>query len=235
MNLTDGETEKIRRYFNVVASKYDFMNTLLSLGIHHVWKRTAVRKLELKSGDRIIDICGGTGDLAMLASGKTGTPDCVTIYDLNRLMMEAGRKKRFNTPGNNISYVQGNAEMISFPDNTFVIAMIGFGIRNVVDMRKGLKEIYRILKPGGRMMCLEFSTPGNPVFKRLYDFYSFYFIPLAGKMITGSRQAYTHLPVSIRKFPLPDKFSVILRNIGFSNVVYQKMTHGIAVIHMGRK
>ena len=229
------ETEKIRCYFDEVASRYDFMNTLLSFGIHHIWKRTAVRKLELKSGDRIIDICGGTGDLATLASSETGAADRIAIYDLNRLMMVTGRKKRAGVPGNTVSYVQGNAEIISFHDNTFDAVMIGFGIRNVVDMLKGLKEIYRVLKPGGRMMCLEFSTPGNSVFKWLYDFYSFYFIPVIGKIITGSIQAYTHLPVSIRKFPQPDQFSDILKDIGFSDVSYQKLTHGIAVIHMGKK
>lgn len=235
MNSNFDQTEKIRRYFSKVAGKYDFMNTLLSIGIHRLWKRKAVQSINLHPGDRIVDICGGTGDLAVLASKKCRTLCSITIYDINRAMMVNGRIKRAAKSESRISYVQGNAEITSFTDNTFDTVMIGFGIRNVVDMSKGLKEIHRILKPGGKMMCLEFSTPDNAIFRWIYDMYSFYLIPILGQLITGSKSAYTHLPVSIRKFPLPDQFSNLLRDIGFSNVDYQKMTQGIAVIHTGKK
>jgi demethylmenaquinone methyltransferase/2-methoxy-6-polyprenyl-1,4-benzoquinol methylase len=232
----DNKTQRVVQHFNSVAGQYDFMNTLLSFGIHHLWKRTAVRMMDLKPGHRILDVCGGTGDLAILAARVIGPSGRVNIYDINRAMMQAGLHKVVGTGNENrIQYIQGNAECISFPDNHFDAAMVGFGIRNVTHMKKGFEEMYRILRPAGKMMCLEFSKPKNPVFCRLYDFYSFHIMPLLGEIIVGSRSAYTHLPESIRSFPLPDELSDILRRIGFNEVNYRRLTNGIAVIHVAVK
>ncbi len=232
----DEKTEWVLRHFNSVAQWYDFMNTLLSFGIHYLWKRTAVNMMNLKSGDRVIDVCGGTGDLAVLAGRKIGDKGRVIIFDINKAMMDAGRKKTgVSVFGQKIQFVLGNAENISFSDNSFDAAMVGFGIRNVTRMERGFAEMHRVLKPGGTFMCLEFSKPVAPVFRWLYDFYSFRIMPLLGQMIAGSKQAYTHLPESIRTFPLPDKLSEILENTGFCDVSYRRLTNGIAVVHKGIK
>ena len=230
------KTDRVLQHFNSVARHYDFMNTLLSFGIHYAWKRTAVRMLNLAPGDRVLDVCGGTGDLAILAARAIGPAGRVIIYDINRSMMQAGMHKVIDTEfEGRLGYIQGNAESISFCDHHFDIAMVGFGIRNVTRMKKGFEEMYRVLKPGGKMMCLEFSKPIWPVFRRLYDFYSFYIMPFLGQLIVGNRKAYMHLPESIRMFPLPDELSELLRNIGFSKVTYRSMTNGIAVIHLAVK
>lgn len=231
----DEKTRRVIRHFDSVARQYDFMNTLLSFGIHYLWKRQAVGMMDLKPGDRVIDVCGGTGDLAVLASRSIGPSGQVTIFDLNRAMMNAGRRKVLSNAVCPVTYVQGNAETISFPANTFDAAMVGYGIRNVTRMEKGFEEMYRVLKPGGRMMCLEFSKPVWPVFRWLYDIYSFHIMPFLGGLIAGSRGAYTHLPESIRTFPLPDALSAILERIGFRNVTYRRQTNGISVVHIGTK
>jgi demethylmenaquinone methyltransferase/2-methoxy-6-polyprenyl-1,4-benzoquinol methylase len=233
---TQAKTDRVLQHFNSVARHYDFMNTLLSFGIHYAWKRTAVRMLNLAHGDRILDVCGGTGDLAILAARAVGPAGRVVIYDINRAMIQAGMHKVLDTEiEDRLEYIQGNAECISFPDRHFDTAMVGFGIRNVTHMRKGFEEMYRVLKPGGKMMCLEFSKPTWLFFRWLYDFYSFYIMPFLGQLIAGNRKAYMHLPESIRMFPLPDELSELLKNIGFSQVTYRSLTNGIAVIHLAVK
>ena len=233
---TDDKTSRVLQHFNSVARHYDFMNTLLSFGIHYAWKRKAVRMLKLAPGDRVLDVCGGTGDLAILAARAIGPRGQVTIYDINRAMIKAGLHKVVNTEiERRLWHVQGNAECISFPDLHFNAAMVGFGIRNVTHMKKGFEEMYRVLKPGGKLMCLEFSKPAWPVFRWLYDFYSFYIMPFLGELLVGSRKAYTHLPESIRMFPLPNELSKLLRDIGFSKITYRRLTNGIAVIHLAVK
>lgn len=211
------------------------MNSLLSFGIHHLWKRQAIRMMGLRPGEKIIDVCGGTGDLAVLAAREIGRSGRVTIYDINRAMMDAGRSKVLNTAAAPVDYVQGNAEEISFPDGVFDGAMVGYGIRNVTRMEKGFEEMFRVLRPGGRMMCLEFSKPTGSVFRWLYDVYSFHLMPFLGDLVTGSRGAYTHLPESIRTFPLPDALSDMMARIGFKQVSYHRQTNGISVVHLGVK
>lgn len=237
--LTVPEDEKVKwvcRHFNSVARHYDFMNTLLSFGIHHLWKRQAVAMMGLRPGDRVLDVCGGTGDLARLAARATRPGGRVTIYDINRAMMLAGRPKLEKSAfKKSIRHIQGDAETISFADASFDAAMVGFGIRNVTHMQRGFSEMHRVLKPGGRFMCLEFSKPTAALFRRLYDLYSFYAMPLLGQLLAGSRQAYTHLPETIRLFPLPDELAQILSATGFSDVHYRRLTNGIAVVHVGVK
>ncbi len=224
----------VRRHFNSIASQYDTMNTILSFGLQHLWKRGAVRAIGLKAGDRVIDVCGGTADLSILAAKNVGPHGRVILYDINRAMMEAGRRKvARDSMARRIWFVQGDAEWISLKDEQFEAAIVGFGIRNLTRMQKGLEEMYRVLKPGGKLMCLEFSIPTSGWFRWLYDFYSFHIMPIAGQILAGTREAYTYLPQSIRKFPLPDEFTSILKRIGFSNVTHRNLTNGIAVIHVG--
>ncbi len=233
---TREKAKLVQKHFNSIARKYDFMNTLLSFGLHYRWKWIAVNMLGLKQGCRVIDVCGGTADLAILAARYVGSEGHVTVYDFNRAMMLAGKSKVHKAlVDGRISYVQGDAEQIAFPDNQFDAAMVGFGIRNLTHMEKGLAEMYRVLKPGGTAMCLEFSRPTNPVFRFLYDAYSFYVMPFMGRLFTGSPTAYTYLPSSIRLFPLPDEVSAMLLHIGFSTVSYHRLTNGIAVVHLGIK
>jgi len=226
----------VLQHFNSIADKYDFMNTILSCGLHYLWKKWAVKSMRVHPGDRIIDICGGTADLSILAAKATGPEGNVILYDINRAMMEAGKPKVAQASlAGRIRYVQGDAELISFPQNQFDCAMVGFGIRNLTHMERGLAEMYRVLKPGGRLMCLEFSLPTASWFRALYDFYSFHLMPAVGKILADNWEAYVYLPESIRKFPSPDELTSLLRNIGFSRLTYQRLTNGIAVIYTGIK
>ena len=228
--------EAVLRHFNRVAPKYDAMNSLLSMGIQHVWKRAAIRMLNIAPGCKVLDVCGGTGDLSILAARRTGAHGQVVVYDINRAMIEAGRPKIDPFPDlAHITYVQGDAEQITFPDHTFDVAMVGFGIRNVTHLKRGFAEMHRVLKPGGKILCLEFSRPVNLLFRAVYDFYSFSIMPLLGQLIAGSAQSYACLPETIRMFPLPNELASIFEDIGFERVRYRSMTNGIAVAHVGVK
>lgn len=232
----DQKVKYVLRHFDSIARKYDFMNTLLSFGLHYVWKRKAVDALGLKPGDRIIDVCGGTADLTIRIARMIGPDGRVCLYDINRAMMEVGRMKIIrSSPIGKTSLIQGDAEQIAFGSERFDGAIVGFGIRNLTQMEKGLEEMHRVLKPGGKLICLEFSRPTSFWFRWLYDLYSFRIMPWIGKVFTGHREAYIYLPESIRKFPLQDELSSILRKIGFAQVSYQNLTNGIAVIHQGIK
>jgi demethylmenaquinone methyltransferase/2-methoxy-6-polyprenyl-1,4-benzoquinol methylase len=208
----------------------------LSFGLQHVWKRTAVALLGLQPGERVVDVCGGTADLALLAARPVLPAGRLVVYDFNRAMMALGQAKVIQaglTQG--IVFVQGDAENLSLPDRSFDAAMVGFGIRNLSDMEQGLREMHRVLKPGGRLMILEFSQPTNPWFRALYDFYSFTVMPLVGKIMVNSWEAYTYLPESIRLFPTPEELSETLRGLGFSKVMYRPLSNGIAVVHVAKK
>ena len=237
--LTIPEKEKmewVRRHFSSVARKYDTMNTLLSMGIHYQWKRIAVRMMNLKFGDRVLDVCGGTGDLSRMAAEKVSPYGQVVLYDINWEMIAAGRPKTLTSPNRGaISFVQGDAERIGFPNNCFDAAMVGFGIRNLTHFEKGFREMHRVLKPGGVFMCLEFSEPVTSWFRRLYDFYSFHVMPFMGRVLANCQPAYTYLPESIRMFPDPEELKSILERTGFVSVRYRRLTDGIAVVHVGKK
>jgi demethylmenaquinone methyltransferase/2-methoxy-6-polyprenyl-1,4-benzoquinol methylase len=226
----------VLNHFNTVAARYDLVNTLLSFGLHHLWKRTAVKLMALKPGDRVIDVCGGTADLAILAATAVGTSGRVVVYDINRAMMEAGRPKVATSHlSERILYLQGDAEQISCPDASFDAAMVGFGIRNLTHPEAGFQEMHRVLKPGGKLMCLEFSAPKSKWFRWLYDLYSFTVMPLVGKILVGTWEAYTYLPESIRMFSRPEELTATLQGLGFSQVSYQRLTNGIAVVYLGVK
>ncbi len=233
------EKEKVswvRNHFDTIAQKYDMMNTLLSFGIHYLWKKNALQQLELQEGDAVLDVCGGTGDLSVMALRRVRPSGKVILCDINRAMMESGRRKQAHSEARReIRFIQGNAEQISFKSDSFDAVIVGFGVRNLTHMEAGLREMYRVLKPGGRFVCLEFSQPRAVWFRRLYDFYSFHIMPLLGSLIVGSRQAYTYLPESIRLFPSPSELARLLEDIGFHHVSYRLFTNGIAAVHRGRK
>lgn len=226
----------VRRHFNSVVGTYDFMNTLLSLGLHHLWKRAAVRSLGLKAGERVIDVCGGTADLSLLAARAVGSSGHVVLTDINRAMITAGQSKieRASLAGR-IAAIQGDAESLSFPANSFDAAIVGFGIRNLTRMERGMAEMHRVLRPGGKMVCLECSLPVSRWFGPLYHFYSFRIMPFAGKWLAGNREAYLHLPESIQRFPPPERIAALFTEAGFSAVTYRRLTKGIVVIYRGTK
>jgi demethylmenaquinone methyltransferase/2-methoxy-6-polyprenyl-1,4-benzoquinol methylase len=226
----------VLRHFNSIAGKYDFMNTVLSFGLHYLWKKWAIEVLRLKTGDQVLDVCGGTADLSIFVGRIVGPTGQVVLYDVNRAMIEGGRAKvRHASQSGRVRFVQGDAEVISFPTGIFDAALVGFGVRNLTHMEKGLAEMQRVLRPGGKFMCLEFSLPTCPAFRWLYGFYSFHLMPLAGKILAGTREAYLYLPESIRKFPPPEELSRILREIGFTRVTVRRLTNGIAVIYTAVK
>ena len=227
---------RVRRHFDAVARRYDLMNTLLSFGAHYLWKHRAIGMLGLKPGDRVLDVSGGTGDLSILSHRAVRPTGRVVLYDINRAMITAGRRKSTNAATRRqIIYVQGDAEKIAFQDNTFDAVMIGFAVRNITHMKQAFKEMVRVLKPGGTFLCLEFSRPLWPWFRRLYDFYSFHIMPVLGNAIAGNEKAYTCLPETIRLFLLPHELSDIFREVGLSSVKYRLFTNGIAVAHTALK
>ncbi len=224
------ESEKVKRvnqHFDTIAAHYDLMNTILSFGIHYLWKRMAIGTLDIKPGDKILDVCGGTGDMALLSASKTGEKGIAIVYDMNRNMLKCGKNKHLK----DVTFVQGNAEMLAFPDDLFDAVSIGFGIRNLTHLETGFKEIFRVLKKGQKACCLEFSKPTNRWFRKIYDFYSFTIMPVLGQAITGSKEAYTAFPESIRAFPVPEEITQVLKDIGFSKVEVKELTNSIAVIH----
>ncbi len=230
------KTNEVKRHFDAVARRYDLMNTVLSFGLHHLWKRRAVGLLGLKPGERVMDVCGGTGDLALLAAQEVGPTGGVILYDINRAMMLAGRVKVSRARlAERILLVEGDAERLAAADSSLDAVLVGFGVRNLARREKGLQEMHRVLKPKGRLLILEFSRPANPLWRWLYDCYSFSVMPLLGQIIAGSRDAYAYLTISIREFPLPEALASTLRNIGFSQVSCHPLTNGIAMIHRAVK
>ncbi len=233
---TEEKEKAVLEHFNRVAPRYDFMNTVLSFGIHYAWKRTAVRMLDIQPDDQILDVCGGTGDLAVYCAQRLGAEGNVYLYDINHEMMRYGMRRYENRAlSDRLHYTRGDAEVISFPDDTFDIAMVGFGIRNLTHLKRGFREMYRVLKPGGKLMCLEFSKPVNPLFRQLYDFYSFHIMPIIGRILAGSSRSYACLSETIRMFATAEQLKTILEEIGFQEVTFTRLTNGIAVIHLGRK
>ncbi|MBF0136461.1 MAG: bifunctional demethylmenaquinone methyltransferase/2-methoxy-6-polyprenyl-1,4-benzoquinol methylase UbiE [Magnetococcus sp. DMHC-1] len=226
----------VGQVFDAVADKYDLMNDLMSLGIHRLWKRHAIRRLRLSPGNRALDLAGGTGDLARLMMEKMHHHGRVTLCDINAAMLAAGRQ-RLTDAGlvAGIDWVQGNAEKLPFKDNSFHAVTIGFGIRNVTHIEAALAEMVRVLRPGGQLLCLEFSRLAIPLLQPLYDAYSFKILPELGERVANNREAYQYLAESIRRFPDQKTFKSMLEKQGLFRVDYLNLSAGIAAIHFGFK
>jgi demethylmenaquinone methyltransferase/2-methoxy-6-polyprenyl-1,4-benzoquinol methylase len=232
-----GEKKKlVHDQFTPIAKNYDRADALLSLGLHFLWKRATVRRLGLGPGDGVLDVCGGTADLALLATKRLGSSGRAVVYDFNRPMMEAGRRKSARSKrGGAVAFVQGDAEQISFPEASFDAVTVGFGLRNLVDLDRGFREIVRVLKPGGRFAALEFSLPRHRWQRSLYSFYSFRLMLPAARRITGTDGPFRYLAESIRVFGPPEGIAGRLVQAGFVDVAFRPLTLGIAVIYSGHK
>ncbi len=235
--IPEGEKKgKVKEVFDSVAPKYDLMNDLMSLGTHRVWKRFLIEKTGLRLGGKALDVAGGTGDIAKLMAGKVGPTGEVVVYDINHEMLLHGRDKCIDDGFlMGIDFVEGDAEDIAFADSTFDVATVGFGIRNVTHIPRAFKEMARVVRPGGRVICLEFSHPTNPAFAKIYDAYSFGIIPLIGDIVTGNREAYQYLTESIRKFPPQEELKAIMEGAGLFGVKYYNLFNGVAALHVGHK
>jgi len=228
------KTEKqtlVNNVFNSVADKYDLMNDLTSLGIHRLWKDSLINWLAPQPYQKLADIAGGTGDISMkflLAGGCSAH-----IIDINKEMITKGKLKNSNS--NNLSWTIASAENLPMADNSYERASMGFGLRNITNRVLALKEVYRILKPGGRFICLEFSHVENSLLKKIYDVWSFQFMPRIGQKITGDKEAYNYLVESIRQFPSQPELTQMFSEAGFSRVKYRNLSNGIVTLHSGWK
>lgn len=228
--------KKVAGVFHSVAAKYDLMNDLMSFGIHRIWKKQTIAKSGVRKGDNVLDLAGGTGDLAYKFCQMVGQQGKVILSDINSSMLEVGKEKLTNKGCvGNIEYVQANAECLPFPDNYFDCITISFGLRNVTDKDKALASMCRVLKPGGRSLVLEFSKPIIPLLSKVYDEYSFKALPFLGKIITQDAESYKYLAESIRKHPDQQTLKQMMYDAGFDNVEYQNMTGGIVALHIGYK
>lgn len=227
---------KVAEVFHSVASNYDLMNDLMSLGIHHLWKRFTVELSHVRPGQIILDLAGGSGDLTRLLSKKTGDTGQVVLADINSAMLQVGRARLLDEGlFKNISFVQGNAQCLPFADNSFHCITMGFGLRNVTDKEEALRSMYRVCKPGGKLMVLEFSTPTLPGLKPVYDWYSFNILPKVGKLFAKDEISYQYLAESIRMHPNQNTLQEMIEKAGFEDCRYHNLSGGIVALHIAYK
>lgn len=230
------KADKVRGVFDSVASRYDLMNDLMSMGIHRLWKRFAVELAGIRQGQQVLDLASGTGDLAARFAGLVGPEGKVLMTDINAAMLQLGRDRMIDRGhAGNIFYAQVNAETLPFPDNSFDCITIGFGLRNVTHKETALAAMYRALKPGGRILILEFSKPTFKPLEKIYDFYSFNLLPKIGKAVTNDEDSYRYLSESIRMHPDQETLKVMMEQAGFERCDYHNLTGGVVAIHRGFK
>ena len=233
----DEKQTLVNDVFHSVARRYDLMNDLMSAGLHRAWKDIMVTTLNPPKNDRpyaLLDVAGGTGDVAFRAAQASGAGFRATVCDINADMLAVGRDRAAKRHlDDRVSFVEGNAEALAFPDRSFDGYTIAFGIRNVPRIDLALTEAFRVLKPGGRILCLEFSSVDVPGLDRLYDLFSFKVIPELGRAVTGDAESYRYLVESIRQFPKPAAFADMIRTAGFSRVNWQTLSGGIVALHSG--
>jgi len=222
--------------FSSVAGKYDLMNDLMSLGIHRLWKHYFVATSRVKPGDRVLDLAGGTGDIAALVKPRIGNTGTLVLGDINASMLRVGRDRMIDRGlAAGIEYIQCNAQTLPFPDHSFDLVTIAFGLRNVTDKSAALREMYRVLKISGQVRILEFSEVKAGWFKRIYDVHSFKVLPRLGKLFAGDSDSYQYLAESIRKHPAQEQLKTMLETSGFERTCYRNLSGGIVAIHEGFK
>lgn len=228
--------QMVASVFHSVAAKYDVMNDLMSFGIHRIWKRFTIDCSGVRKGQKVLDLAGGTGDLTAKFSRIVGESGQVVLADINDSMLKVGRDKLRNRGlGNNIAYVQANAEHLPFPDDYFDVITIAFGLRNVTNKDQALASMFRVLKPGGRLLVLEFSKPQHEVMSKLYDFYSFNILPKMGSLVANDSDSYQYLAESIRMHPDQETLKAMMDEVGFEQTEYFNLTDGIVALHRGFK
>ncbi|MFW8591584.1 bifunctional demethylmenaquinone methyltransferase/2-methoxy-6-polyprenyl-1,4-benzoquinol methylase UbiE [Glaciecola sp. 2405UD65-10] len=230
------KADMVADVFHSVAAKYDVMNDLMSMGVHRLWKRYTIDCSGVRAGQKVLDLAGGTGDLAAKFSRIVGNKGQVILADINHSMLNVGKEKLLNMGIlGNLHYVQANAEALPFPDNHFDLITIAFGLRNVTDKSKALASMYRVLKPGGRLLVLEFSKPTTQALSKVYDAYSFYLLPQMGKLVANDSESYRYLAESIRMHPDQDTLEQMMKDVGFEQTSYTNLTGGIVALHRGFK
>lgn len=230
------KSNKVADVFHSVADKYDLMNDLMSGGVHRLWKKYTIETSGAKRGDTILDLAGGTGDLAAKFCRIVGSTGKVTLSDINESMLENGRARLTNKGiAGNIEYVQADAQDLPFADNHYDLVTMAFGLRNVTDKDKALRSIFRVLKPGGKLMVLEFSKPVLPGLSTLYDQYSFNVLPKIGKLVANDEESYRYLAESIRMHPDQESLKAMFDAAGFERTRYHNMTGGVVALHIGYK
>ncbi|WP_196138810.1 bifunctional demethylmenaquinone methyltransferase/2-methoxy-6-polyprenyl-1,4-benzoquinol methylase UbiE [Aliikangiella sp. G2MR2-5] len=233
---TSEKQKKVAEVFHSVAKQYDIMNDLMSGGIHRLWKRFTIEMSGVREGHKVLDLAGGTGDLTALFSPRVGESGHVTLADINSSMLKVGRDRLLDKGlSGNIDFAQVNAECLPFADNTFDCITIAFGLRNVTDKQKALASMFRVLKPGGRLLVLEFSKPTNPVLSKVYDEYSFRVLPKIGQWVTGDPDSYQYLAESIRMHPDQETLKSMFAKAGFEDNEFHNLTGGIVALHRGFK
>ncbi|WP_176487502.1 bifunctional demethylmenaquinone methyltransferase/2-methoxy-6-polyprenyl-1,4-benzoquinol methylase UbiE [Candidatus Regiella insecticola] len=232
----EAKEEMVAAVFHSVAAKYDLMNDVMSFGIHRIWKRFTINCSGVRRGQKILDLAGGTGDLTAKFSRLIGDQGQVVLADINQSMLQVGREKlRNNGIIANVYYVQANAEALPFPDNYFDCITIAFGLRNVTEKQQALNSMFRVLKPGGRLLILEFSKPECAPISKIYDAYSFHILPKMGKIVAQDAESYRYLAESIRMHPDQETLKGMITDAGFENVTYFNLTGGIVALHRGFK
>lgn len=232
----DEKQKLVGEVFHSVANKYDIMNDLMSLGVHRIWKNYAVELCNILPGQIILDLAGGSGDLSKLICKKIGKEGKVYLADINSSMLNVGRNKLIdNGYIKNIEFVQANAENLPFANNIFNCITIAFGLRNVTDKLKALKSMYQVIKPGGKVMVLEFSTPIFPGLKPIYDWYSFTLLPKIGGIVAEDEESYKYLAESIRMHPNQEDLKSMIEEAGFEDCRYHNLSGGIVAIHIAYK
>ena len=228
------KTGLVHEVFESVAGNYDLMNDLMSLGVHRAWKQDFIANSGVRLGDRVLDLAGGTGDISALLSKRVGARGQVVLTDINEAMLDVGRR-RLEDRGivGNVSYALVNAETLPFDDAEFNAVTIAFGLRNVTDKDAALREMYRVLRPGGKAMILEFSRVRAEPLKAIYDAWSFGVLPVLGKIIADDEDSYRYLAESIRKHPPQEELAEMMKEAGFDDVRYRNLTGGIVAIHSG--
>lgn len=230
------KAERVAGVFHSVAGRYDLMNDLMSLGIHRFWKFFTTEISGVRKGARVLDLAGGTGDLALRLARRVGPEGEVVLSDINASMLALGRERILNAGlGHRIQCVQANAEALPFPDDYFDVITIGFGLRNVTDKDRALQSMLRVLRPGGRLLVLEFSKPQLPGLSALYDWYSFNLLPKIGQWVAQDAASYRYLAESIRQHPDQDTLREMMLAAGFETVRYYNLTGGIVAVHLGTK